>query len=50
MLNILEASNEELTTLEHGPKVFHDALAKVRRGSHACDRGSDDLCHPGMAG
>ncbi len=32
MLNILEVSNEELTTLTHGPKVFYDALEKVREG------------------
>ncbi|MCR4655007.1 MAG: hypothetical protein K5770_02060 [Lachnospiraceae bacterium] len=32
MLSILEASHEELTTLKHGPNVFHDALEKVREG------------------
>jgi hypothetical protein len=32
MLNILEVSNEKLTTLSHGPNVFHDALAKVMEG------------------
>ena len=32
MLSILEASREELTTLNHGPNVFHDALAKVLEG------------------
>ena len=32
MLNILEASKEELTTLSHGPNVFYDALEKVREG------------------
>ncbi len=32
MLNILEVSKEKLTTLHHGPKVFHDALEKVRDG------------------
>ena len=32
MLNILNTSNEELTTLKHGPKVFYDALEKVKEG------------------
>lgn len=32
MLNILEVSKEKLTTLNHGPNVFHDALEKVREG------------------
>ncbi|MBR3635968.1 MAG: hypothetical protein IKN47_07210, partial [Lachnospiraceae bacterium] len=32
MLNILEVSKEKLTTLNHGPNVFHDALEKVRDG------------------
>ncbi len=32
MLNILEVSKEELTTLNHGSNVFHDALEKVREG------------------
>ena len=32
MLSILEAGREELTTLNHGPDVFYDALAKVREG------------------
>ncbi len=32
MLNILEVSREKLTTLNHGPNVFHDALEKVRDG------------------
>ncbi len=32
MLNILEWSSEDLTTLNHGPNVFKDALAKVREG------------------
>ncbi|MCR5022882.1 MAG: hypothetical protein K6A90_00930 [Lachnospiraceae bacterium] len=32
MLSIQEVSKEELTTLDHGPNVFHDALAKVREG------------------
>ena len=32
MLNIQEVCREELTTLSHGPNVFHDALAKVREG------------------
>ncbi len=32
MLNILEANKEELTTINHGSNVFHDALEKVREG------------------
>lgn len=32
MLRILEVSREELTTLNHGESVFHDALAKVKEG------------------
>ena len=32
MLNILEAGKDELTTLSHGPKVFYDALEKVKEG------------------
>ncbi len=32
MLNILESNKEELTTLDHGRNVFHDALSKVREG------------------
>lgn len=32
MLNIMEVSKEKLTTLNHGPNVFHDALEKVRDG------------------
>ena len=32
MLNILEVSKEKLTTLNHGPNVFYDALEKVRDG------------------
>ena len=32
MLNILEVNKEELTTLNHGSNVFHDALEKVREG------------------
>ena len=32
MLNILGVSKEKLTTLHHGPNVFHDALEKVREG------------------
>ena len=32
MLKILEAGKDELTTLCHGPKVFYDALEKVKEG------------------
>ena len=32
MLRIMEVSQEELTTLNHGTNVFHDALTKVREG------------------
>ena len=32
MLNIIEVSNEELTTLNHSEDVFHKALARVRKG------------------
>ena len=41
MLNILNTSNEELTTLKHGPKVFYDALEKVKEGEmrfHVSDK------------
>jgi len=32
MLNILERNTEELTTLNHSTKVFHDALSNVKKG------------------
>ena len=32
MLNIIERTDEKLTTLKHGANVFHEALAMVREG------------------
>ncbi len=32
MLKILEKSDKELITLQHGPNIFHDALEQVKNG------------------
>ena len=41
MLNIVEKNNEELTVLQHGANVFHEALELVQEGEirfHVTDK------------
>lgn len=41
MLNIVEKNNEELTVLQHGTNVFHEALELVQEGEirfHVTDK------------